>query len=80
MDTSAAVAVIFGEEGSGDLVGPLEGALVRLMSAATRVELGIVVEARLWPAGQDVADRLVRDARIVVAPVDGEQASRAMSA
>ncbi len=79
MDTSAAVAIIFGEPGGEDLVAALERADSRLMSAAIRVELGIVVEARLWPAGQDVVERFVRDARIDIVPVDEDQAGRALS-
>lgn len=79
VDTSAAVAIILGEPGSGELAGHLEEALVRLMSAAIRVELGMVIEARLWPAGQDVVDRFLRDARVDIVPVDDDLASRAMS-
>ncbi len=56
-----------------------EAALARLMPAAIRVELGIVVEARLGPAGQDVVDRFLRDAQIEIIPVDGDLAHRAMS-
>ena len=52
VDTSAAVAVILGEPGCDELAVHLENALARLMPAAVRVELGIVIEARLWPAGQ----------------------------
>ena len=44
VDTSDAVAVILGEPGSEELAAYLEDALVRLMSAAMRVELGIVIE------------------------------------
>lgn len=80
VDTSAAVAVIRGEPGADELAGYLEGALVRLMSAAIRVELGIVIEGRLGPAGQDVVDRFLRDARIDVVSLDAEQAERAVSA
>lgn len=80
MDTSAAVAVIRGEPGADELAGYLEGALVRLMPAAIRVELGIVIEARLGPAGQDVMDRFLRDARIDIVSLDAEQAERAVSA
>ena len=76
---SACVAVILGEPGSEDLAVCLEHALVRLMPAAIRVELGIVIEARLWPAGQDVADRFLRDAKIDIVAVDEELAARAMS-
>lgn len=79
VDTSAAVAVILGEAGSLELAARLEGALVRMMPAAIRVELGIVIESRLWPAGQDVVDRFLRDARIDIVPVDSDLAARAMS-
>jgi ribonuclease VapC len=79
VDTSAAVAVIMGEPGSEELAAHLESAVVRLMSAAILVELGIVIEARLWPAGQDVVDRFVRDAKIDIAEVDADLAARAIS-
>ena len=79
VDTSAAVAVVLGEPGSEELAVHLENAVARLMPAAIRVELGIVLEARLWPAGQDVVDRLLRDAKIDIVPVDADLAERAMS-
>jgi ribonuclease VapC len=79
VDTSAAVAVILGEPGSGELAACLEDALVRLMPATIRVELGIVIEARLWPAGHDVVDRFLRDAKVDIVPVDADLADRAMS-
>jgi uncharacterized protein with PIN domain len=53
VDASAAVAVIAGEPGSEELAVHLEDAVVRLMSAAVRAELGTVIEARLLPVGQD---------------------------
>jgi len=56
VDTSAAVAVIFEGAGAIELAEHLEKARARLMPAANRVELGIVIEARLWPAGQDFVD------------------------
>jgi ribonuclease VapC len=79
VDTSAAVAVVLGEPGSEDLAAAMEDAVTRLMPSAIRVELGIVIEARLWPAGQDVVDRFLRDAKIDIVPVDAELAARAMS-
>jgi ribonuclease VapC len=79
VDTSAAVAIILGEPGSEELAVHLENALARLMPAAIRVELGIFIEARLWPAGQDVVDRLLRDAKIDIVPVDADLAARAVS-
>lgn len=80
VDTSAAVAVLLSEPGSGDLVGSLEAATARLMSAATRVELGIVIEARLGAAGADAISRFLRDAEIEIAAVDSDAADRALSA
>jgi ribonuclease VapC len=79
VDTSAAVAVILGEPGSEELAGHLEAALARLIPTAVRVELGIVIEARLWPSGQDVVDRFLRDAKIDLVPVDADLAARAIS-
>ena len=79
VDTSAAVALILGEPGGDVLAARLEEALARLMSAAIRVELGIVIEARLGPAGQDVVERFLRDAKVDIVPVDADLASRAMS-
>lgn len=80
VDTSAAVAVILGEPGSDDLVDYLEGASARLMSAATRVELGIVIEARLGSAGVDVISRFLRDTEVEIIAVDTDAADRALSA
>lgn len=79
VDTSAAVAIILGEQGSEELAVHLESALARLMPAAIRVELGIVIEARLGSAGQDVVERFLRDASIDIVPVDADLAARAMS-
>ena len=79
VDTSAAVAVILGESGGDELAAHLEDALVRLMPAAIRVELGMVIEARLWPRGQEVVDRFLRDAKVDIVPVDADLAARAMS-
>ena len=79
VDTSAAVAIVLGEPGTEELAVHLENALARLMPAAIRVELGIVLEARLWPAGQDIVERLIRDAKIDIVPVDADLAARAMS-
>jgi ribonuclease VapC len=79
VDTSAAVAVILGEAGGDELAEYLENAAARLMSAAIRVELGIVIEARFWPSGQDVVERFLRDAQVDIVPVDADSAARAMS-
>jgi ribonuclease VapC len=80
VDTSAAVAILTREEPWEDLLGALDTASQRLMSAATYVELGIVLEARLGAAAGGIADRFVRDAGIEVIPVDIAQAQDAVSA
>ena len=79
VDTSAAAAIILGEPGGEELAAHLESALARLMPAAVRVELGIVIEARLWPAGQDLVERFLRDAKVDIVPVDADLAARAVS-
>jgi ribonuclease VapC len=79
VDTSAAVAIILGEAGGDELTEHLESAVARLMPAAIWVELGIVIEARFWPAGHDVVERFLRDAQVEIVPVDAELAARAMS-
>lgn len=62
--------VIWTPAGSGATVLPSghfrqnQGAprLCAVRPGVGRVELGMVIEARLWAAGQDVADRFLRDA------------------
>lgn len=81
LDTSAVAAVVFGEpraEEMLDVMGRYAGGLY--LGAATRVELGIVVEARQGPAA--TADlRLVLDSlRVNIVPFDEAQAEIALAA
>lgn len=80
VDTSAAAAVILAGPGSNELVERLEGAVARLRSAASRVELGIVIEFRLGPAGADAISQFLRDAELEIVEVDTDTAERALSA
>lgn len=80
VDTSAATAIILSESGDAELISYLERATGRLMSASSRVEMGIVIEARLGPAGADTVSRFLRDAAIEVTAVDADTADRAVSA
>jgi ribonuclease VapC len=80
VDTSAAVAVLTGEPAGGAIIEILDQANRRLMSAASFVELGIVLEARFGPVGGAVADRFIREASIEVAPLDLGQAHAAIGA
>ncbi len=80
IDPSAAVAILLTEPGSDTLIAVIEEAGARFMSAASRVELGIVIEARFGPAGADVVSRFLRDAKIETVDVDADLADRALGA
>ncbi len=79
VDTSAVLAVLFDE--------PLRQAVERKlidepcgMAAATRVELGIVVEARNGPAGVQLLEELLARVDMAVLPVDAAVAQEAVVA
>ena len=79
VDTSAIVAVLFGEDGGAELEGRLLGERC-VMSAATRVELGIVIEAKAGAAGTQLLEELLGRVGIEVVPVDAELAEEAIVA
>lgn len=77
VDTSAIIAVLFGEPGCGDI----ETKLLRspcVMSAATRVELGIVVEAKTGPSGTQLLQELLARIEVDVVAVDSQLADEAI--
>jgi ribonuclease VapC len=78
VDTSAAVAVLGGEDGAEAIIEVMDRAEHRLMSAATLVELGIVMEARLGAAGALAVERFLRDGEITLVDVDRAQADLAL--
>jgi ribonuclease VapC len=78
VDSSAVLALLRDEPGAEDLLTHLERAVLRLLSAATLVEVGIVAEARFGPAGGQLLDRFVREGDIEVVSLDREQADRAL--
>lgn len=71
VDTSAIVALLFDEDGSVDLEHRLSEEQC-MMSAATRVELGIVIEAKTGSAGTQLLEELLGRVAIKVLPVDAE--------
>lgn len=77
VDTSAVVAVLLGESGSEEVERRLM-ASTNVMSAATWVELGIVVEGRAGPEGILLLAELMARANIEVVPVDRAIAEEAM--
>ena len=80
VDTSAAVALLSGEPTGSALIDTFDTDGSRLMSAASLVELGIVLEARFGPVGLGVAERFIREAEVEIIPVDREQADSAVGA
>lgn len=79
VDTSAIVAVLFGEEGGSQLEHRLLGEQC-VMSAATRVELGIVIEAKKGAAGMQLLEELLGRVGIEIVPVGTELAEDAIVA
>lgn len=78
VDTSAAVAILLSEPQAEALLVALDDAEPRLMSAATFVELGAVLEAKLHPAGAGIAARFVHDGGVDVVAFDRTQAEHAL--
>lgn len=78
VDTSAAMAILRQEPPAEALLAALDATEDRLISAATLVELGIVVAVRYGPSGASVADRFVRDGGLEVVPFDRHQADQAI--
>lgn len=79
VDTSAAFAILTSEPGGDELADILDSSERRLLSTATLAELGIVLEARLGPAGSGIVERFLRDGVIDVVPVSRVHADAALA-
>ena len=80
IDSSALFAILAMESEAARLALAIEADTTRLISAATLVEAGIVMEARLGAAGGTQLDLLIAKAGVVVEPVTADQASMAREA
>ena len=80
IDTSALVAIVFGEPAAGNLAAAIEADPTRLMSAASFVEAAIVVEARKGPVGARELDLALYRSKIDLVPFDAAQAALAREA
>jgi ribonuclease VapC len=80
VDTSALVAVLYGEPEARDFVEHIRAADVCRISVANHVELSMVVESQLGPNGMRQADAFLRRAGVVVEPVTIEQGDLARQA
>ena len=79
VDTSALVAVLFGEPGSDEVERHLLEAQC-VMSAPTWVELGIVIEAKTGAAGTQLLEELLSRIRLEIIPADAQLAQDAIVA
>lgn len=77
IDSSALMAVLLREPGSDLIAAAIETATPRLISAATLLEISIVIESRKGEAGGRELDLLLYRAEIEVVPVDQDQAELA---
>lgn len=80
VDTSAVVALLTREPEAAAVAAAVESADERVMSAATLVELGIVLEARLGPVAVGVVERFLREGDITVLDLTRTHADRAVDA
>jgi len=77
IDTSAILAILFDEPERHAFSRLVAADPVRLLSAANRVEVAIVVEARKGAAGRTALERFLAVAEIEIAPLTAGQAELA---
>jgi ribonuclease VapC len=80
IDTSALVAIVFGEPDAETFLVAIGSADDPRLSAVTAVEAAIVVEARQGPEATNDLNLLIREAGIEVADCDREQVAAAVAA
>ncbi|WP_052459924.1 type II toxin-antitoxin system VapC family toxin [Tessaracoccus massiliensis] len=78
VDPSAIVAVLMGEPEAPRVKAALEAAHTRMISAASVVELGIVVESRT--GGRTPVERVLQRFELSIEPLDQAQSMTAMEA
>jgi ribonuclease VapC len=80
IDTSAVLALLWDEDDAPRILAALENDTTRLMSAASVVEAGIVVQAKYGDSGERELDVLLQRLAVDVVPVTEEQTEYARSA
>jgi ribonuclease VapC len=80
IDTSALVAIFFGEAERQRFLDDIIAAETRLVSAAAVLETGMILEARRGEAAGREFDLFVVRANLQIVPVDAEQTDLARSA
>ena len=80
VDTSALLAILQAEPESRRLAEAIESVSQPTISVVSFVEASIVLDARHGAEGRDRLDRVIRESRMEIAPVDFEQAQLAREA
>lgn len=80
IDTSALIALLNMEPESARLAVALESDAIRLVSAATVVEAGLVIESRFGSVGGRELDLLIAKAGLSIESVTADQADAAREA
>jgi ribonuclease VapC len=80
LDTSAMVAILLAEPEADRLIAAIEADPRRLVSAATLVEMSMVILGRFGEAGEPLLDRFLRGIGAELVPVDDEQVGVARDA
>ena len=80
IDTSAVIAILLGEPGADRLLGAVSAAPDRLMSSASLVECGLVLQGRLGAGAESLVYALCAAQEITIHPLTTEQARIAIAA
>jgi ribonuclease VapC len=80
IDSSAVMAVLQLEPTAAAVARSLDADPVRIIGAPTRVEVGIVAEARFGADGARMVERFLRDGEVEVLSFDRRQADLAIDA
>jgi ribonuclease VapC len=80
LDTSAVLAILFDEPERDAFTRLIENDPVRLLSAANRVEVTLVVEGRKRELGRADLERLLAEANVEIVALSPEQAEIACDA
>lgn len=80
LDTSAIIAILQNEPEADRLISEMQNAETLRISAASVVELGIVMYSRYGDAGELEVDQFIHRLNISIVPVSTEQAELARTA
>jgi ribonuclease VapC len=74
LDTSAVLAILFGEPGWEDLTDRILASETRLIGAPTVAEAMIVLDSRLGTAGVTLLERFLQEYQVQEVPFDADHA------